>query len=247
MKASRLAIYIQALVNRCAKANIENDAALTLIQNGNPVALTGEKGGKAQLRINGVFDDWFGFDVAAVVSDLDAMAPTDLTMLITSPGGSIFDANALYSDLRRRVGNGMALRAEVQGIAASAAVMPLLAADERVVDGASQIMVHRVMGSLFAFGNLEDLKSAYDEINKRLKAAQSTLNNVYPQRTGQPASTVAGWFAKETWFDPDAAIEAGIATKMAEEEFTDGTVDEISQEVVNFAAGLIVNSMETPL
>ena len=247
MKASPLALYVQVLVNRCLKANIDNDAALALIKNGNPINLTGDNGGKAEMRIKGVFDEFFGFDVGQAVRDLDAMAPTDLTLLITSPGGSIFDANALYSDLRRRVQGGMTLRAEVQGIAASAAVMPLLAADERVVDEASQIMVHQVMGPLFAFGNVTELKAAHDEINKRLIAAQATLNNVYPARTGAPASTVAGWFAEETWFDPDAAIEAGLANKKAQEEFATNHVDEISQEVVNFTAGLIVNAMETPL
>ena len=246
MKANPLAVYVQALVNRCAKAGIENEAALKLIKNVQPVALTGEKGGKATLRIQGVFDDWFGFDAKAVIRDLDEMEPTDLTMLITSPGGSIFDANALYSDLRRRVANGMALRAEVQGVAASAAVMPLLAADERLVDEASQIMVHQVMGPLFAFGNRDDLKAAYDEIDKRLTAAQAVLDRVYPERTGQTAETVAGWFDTETWFDPEAAIEAGIATGMAEEK-PDDPVDEISQEVVNLTAGMILNSMELRL
>ena len=55
--------------------------------------------GAVTVRIQGPLDGWFGFDVRALIADLDEAAPKSIHLLIESPGCFLSDGLALYADL----------------------------------------------------------------------------------------------------------------------------------------------------
>jgi hypothetical protein len=96
----------------------------------------------------------------------------------------------------------------VDGVAASAASLVALAADEIVVSAYGQVMLHNARGGLY--GTAEELRSAADALGK----LNSTMAEFYADRAG---GTAAGWsaaMARESWFTAQEALDAGLATRI---------------------------------
>src|SRR3546814_12362890 len=80
-----------------------------------------------------IYDDigFWGKTAADFVEELDAAAAkaSMIIVAINSGGGSVFDAFAMYNALRRYAGR-IELKGRVDGVAASAATLPLIARSE---------------------------------------------------------------------------------------------------------------------
>ena len=169
--------------------------------------------GEMTIRIQGPFDSYYGVNVRSLIRDLDeAEGMTKLNLLIESPGGFVSDGFALYSDLRARARNGLEIVAESRGLVASAAVLPFLAADTRLLGEATNLMVHNIWGYIFAIGDADELESEVAKAVTAMRSLGGTYTDILADRTGMTKRVAKNAMKAETWYNREEAINAGLAT-----------------------------------
>jgi ATP-dependent protease ClpP protease subunit len=165
-----------------------------------------------------VFDTiggWFGMTADDFVRDVATLDVDQLVLHLNSPGGDAFEGVAIANVLRAHRAR---VVVRVDGMAASAASVIAMAGDEIVMGIGSQLMVHDASG--LAWGNA----AAIEAFLRRLNATSDSLAGTYAARAG---GTVAEWRAvmqAETWYTPEEAVAAGLATRVATADET-GTAE----------------------
>lgn len=163
-------------------------------------------------RIQGPMDGgWFGFSAAELITAMDEAKPSSIRLLIESPGGFVDEGMALYTDLRARAGEGVAVRAESRGLVASAAVLPFLAADDRAMGEGAMLMIHNVWGLVIAIGDADEITKATGKTIRALEALTANFRATIEDRTTLAAAAVRTAMDEETWYNSDEAIAAGFA------------------------------------
>lgn len=148
----------------------------------------------------------FGISARDFQAKLD-IATGPLTVRLNSPGGEIFEGVAMYGALLKYSDH---TRVEVTGLAASAASVLAMAADEIHISEGSWIMIHRAWG--MTVGNAGD----HSEAVALLQGIDGSMAATYAKRTGQPVADVLEAMTAETWYDADSAVENGYADAVAE-------------------------------
>lgn len=148
---------------------------------------------------------------------LGLTAADTLRMRVCSPGGNSMDAAAFYSVLVglpcRKVGI-------VDGLAASAATIPLMACDEVQIPANALFMIHDPMTAVF--GNEAALTGAIETL-RRVKA---TIVAAYAAKNSKmSAEEISAAMSAETFYSGADAVAAGFADTLIE-----------PTPVVNFAA-----------
>ena len=206
--AAYRAIQVRAGVSlRCLDPEATEAPPITSLTTG-----TDSEARAVTVRVQGPLDDWFGFDVRALISDLDEAAPQSIHLLIESPGGFLSDGLALYNDLRARARSGVTVTAEARGVVASAAVLPFLAADTRTMTTGTALMIHNPWSLLLLAGPADDIEDAVTKAVAGLRSAEKTNRDVLVERTGASRQKVTTWLKEDTWFAPEDAVAAGFAT-----------------------------------
>ena len=209
-----------------ARAGIELKCLTEEFDVGEKASSVSNDGSETTVRIQGPLDDWFGTDVREIITDLDKAAPSKIRLLVESPGGFFADGLALFNDLTARAKEGVEVRSEARGVVASAAILPFLAGEERLASTGTQFMVHRPWVFLFSAGDVDTIKEASDKTINALMAATGTYRDVISLRTGADPAKTEAWLKAETWFQPDEAVEAGIATGVGDSE---AAVDDVAK------------------
>lgn len=134
------------------------------------------------INLCGVIEELLVQRVVRGLYQLACTGPEPITLLISSEGGSVYDANAIVDaivDVRKR---GVEVTARVHGYAMSAAVFPLLVATHRIATPSSIIMVHGMTS-----GNVGDLRSLKVEQghNDWLMEQQAAVLGKYSHRDAE--------------------------------------------------------------
>lgn len=132
-----------------------------------------------------------------------------VTIHINSPGGSVTDALAIYSSLRKHGGRVTAI---IDGLCASAATIVAMAADEIVMAEHSLLMVHNPW--TVASGDAGEMRKTADALDK----AGREMAALYAERTGLPEEKVSSIMGAETWFNAYEAVDAGFAHRVDNSE-----------------------------
>jgi ATP-dependent Clp endopeptidase proteolytic subunit ClpP len=150
----------------------------------------------------------YGVSAKSFLADLGALdsnAPLDLRL--NSPGGSVFDAVAIYNALQRHEGT---VTVTIDGIAASAASYIAMAGDTVVMPENTFLMIHEPSGMVM--GNAGDMRSMAEALDK----IAGSLVRGYAAKSGRPDEGIAALMAAETWLDAADALELGLADKVIE-------------------------------
>ena len=150
----------------------------------------------------------YGVSAKSFLDELGAL-PDDgpLTLRLNSPGGSVFDAVAIYNALKRHAGP---VTVWIDGIAASAASYIAMAGDEVVMPENAFLMIHDPSG--FVMGTAEDMRAMAEALDK----IKGSLVAGYVAKSGGAEDDIAALMAKETWLDAAEAVELGFADRLAE-------------------------------
>jgi len=150
----------------------------------------------------------YGVSAKDFINDLGKL-PGDaaLTLRLNSPGGSVFDAVAIYNALKRHAGP---ITVSIDGIAASAASYIAMAGDSVVMPENAFLMIHDPSG--LVMGTAADMRAMAEALDKIAGA----LIKGYAAKSGKPEDEVAALMAAETWFTAADAVEAGFADSMVE-------------------------------
>ncbi len=149
----------------------------------------------------------YGVSAKAFLADLGRLPDkAPLTLRLNSPGGSVFDAVAIYNALQR---HGGAVTVTIDGIAASAASYIAMAGDEIVMPENAFLMIHDPSGMVM--GTAADMRAMAEALDK----IGGSLIRGYAAKTGKPEAEIAVLMAKETWLDAAEALEMGFADTLS--------------------------------
>lgn len=149
----------------------------------------------------------FGVDATELVMAINEIAADNINVRINSPGGSLFDAIAIYNALIKNPAN---VRTYVDSLAASAASIIAMAGDEVIMMPGSQMMIHDALG--MEFGNAADMEAMAAFLSKQ----SDNIASIYQARAGGD-STIQDWrnlMLAETWMFADEAVEMRLADKV---------------------------------
>jgi len=155
---------------------------------------------------------WWGVSAKEFSAALAALPDTVTTinLRINSPGGEVWDAMAIVNMLQRHKAR---IVAWVDGVAASAASVLAVTADECVMGTGAQMMLHDAW--IIELGDADTLRATADRLDK----SSGSLAKLYAAKAG---GTVDEWRAvmtagpnRETWYTADEAVAAGLADRVA--------------------------------
>ena len=124
----------------------------------------------------------------------------DIELIISSYGGILNHALAIYKLLKPVSER---ITAKVIGVAASSAILILLAANKRIADKDSRLLIHLPFVALE--GTADDLESAAAE----MRNYESIVKDIYSSVAG--AETL---LKEERWLTAKEALEAGLITEI---------------------------------
>lgn len=141
-----------------------------------------------------------------MASELKAAKNDPVRVRINSPGGSVFEAQAMYTLL---TAHKPGVTVHVDSIAASAASFVMLAGQTIEIADNAMVMIHNAWG--LAIGNAGDMRSTADLLDK----IDGTLVDQYVARTKQDPQQIRDWMAAETWMTAKEAKDRGFADAIA--------------------------------
>jgi len=150
----------------------------------------------------------YGVTAKGFLAELGAL-PDDaaIDLRLNSPGGSVFDAVAIYNALKRHAGD---ITVWIDGIAASAASYIAMAGDTIVMPENAFLMIHDPSG--LVMGTAEDMRSTAEALDK----VKGSLIQGYASKSGKGDEEIAALMAAETWLDAKDALDLGFIDRIAE-------------------------------
>ncbi|QRQ86256.1 head maturation protease, ClpP-related [Cupriavidus oxalaticus] len=154
-----------------------------------------------------IFDEigFWGVTAKDFIADLSKITAKKINLSINSPGGSVFDALAIFNALRN---SGKEIHVRVLGIAASAASYIMLAGDKIVMPENTFVMVHNPLAGMY--GNAEEFREFADVLDK----VGASLRATYVKRTGKSEEEIDALLSKDTYLTAAEAVEIGLADEM---------------------------------
>lgn len=155
-----------------------------------------------------IFDEigMWGVSAKDFISELkNKAAGKKVCLSINSPGGSVFDALAIYNALRA---SGSEVEVKILGVAASAASLIAMAGDKIIMPENTFMMIHNPWA--VAAGNAEELRDFADTLD----TIGSSLVKTYVARTGMSEQDVKDLLAAETWLTAQDAVDKGFADEI---------------------------------
>jgi ATP-dependent Clp endopeptidase proteolytic subunit ClpP len=154
-------------------------------------------------------EDWSGEGVTAkqFVKDFAAIKSPNISLRINSPGGSVFDGQAIANAIKRHPAS---VTAYIDGLAASIASVIAIAGDRCVMADNALLMVHNAWA--VAAGNAADLRDMAEVLDK----VDGSIVAAYVEKSGQDEEAVRAVMADETWFTADEAFAFGLIDEVGE-------------------------------
>jgi ATP-dependent protease ClpP protease subunit len=183
------------------------------------ITAKGEDKSEAELYIYGdIGRDWWGDGSSVSAKDfitaLKALPDTVMkaSLRVNSLGGDVFDAAAIATSLRSwaRAKEGRTIDASVDGIAASAASVVIMAGDTIRIGDNAMVMVHNPW--TWGYGNAADMRKLAAELDK----VRDSIVAAYKWHSKLTDAELVALMDAETWMSADEAIANGFATEKVE-------------------------------
>ena len=178
-----------------------------------------EAHGEAEILIHDVIgEDIFGSGVSAkqVIEDLSNLDAKKVNVRINSPGGDVFQGDAIYNALRRHPAQ---IHTHIDGLAASAAATIAMAGEKIFIAENAFLMIHKSFA--LVMGNSVEMRARADVLDKM----DNSISRIYAKRTGQTQNKILRLMEEETWFDSSEAKEIGFADEITEKAITKNHFD----------------------
>ena len=154
-------------------------------------------------------DFWTGEGMTAkkFVQEVKGLDVDVIDLHINSPGGSVFDGQAIYNLLRSHRAT---VHVYIDGLAASIASVIAMAGDTVTMPRNAMMMIHDPSG--YARGTSKDMRKTAEALDK----VKKTIVAAYRDKTSLADETLAEMMSEETWMTAEEAMDLGFADRMAE-------------------------------
>jgi ATP-dependent Clp endopeptidase proteolytic subunit ClpP len=147
-----------------------------------------------------------GLTAKQFVEDLAALQVDHIALHINSPGGSVFDGQAIYNAIQRHPAS---VTSHVEGLAASIASVVALAGDTVEMAANALFMIHDPYG--MAMGTSADMRQMAEVLDK----VKHTIAGVYERKSGMDSGAILEAMEAETWYTAAEAQNAGFVDEVA--------------------------------
>ena len=157
-----------------------------------------------------IFDEigYWGVSAKQFIGDLKSVPSNHRILLnIHSPGGEVFDGNAIANALKRHAGG---VTVQIEGLAASMATVISLVGSPVKMSANGFYMIHNPWG--MAIGDADNMRDQAELLDK----IQTGIVNAYAAKSGQSIAQIETWMDAETWFTADEALSAGFIDEITE-------------------------------
>ena len=177
--------------------------------------------------------DFFGegVDAASFIDELEALDVDELDVRINSPGGSAWDGVNIANAIMRHKAT---TTTWIDGLAASAASLIAVAGDKVVMSKYGQMMLHNARAVVV--GTAKDMR----ETAAALEKLNLSIATLYADRAGGEPTDWARAMTRETWYNADEAVAAGLA-----HEVDTSTAKDAAESAVASALSLVPPRMFT--
>ena len=159
------------------------------------------EGREATVYLYDVIDDWWGIDAHSFALDVAALDVDTLHLRVNSPGGDGLSGRAMQVALAEHPAK---VVAHIDGLAASAATFPVLAASEVHMAPGAFYMIHRSWS--LVLGNAEELRQHAGI----LEALDDQMQKDYARSSGQDEKDIIQMMEAETWMNAEQASDLGF-------------------------------------
>jgi ATP-dependent protease ClpP protease subunit len=161
----------------------------------------------ADVMIYNEIGGW-GITAEAFANDIGKIKAKTINVRINSPGGSVFDAFAIFNALRNHSAR---VVAHVDGLAASAASVIMLAGDETRIAKNGYVMIHNASAGVY--GDAE----AMMQTAALLEKLNNTVADTYAEKTKKTREDMLSLMAAETWMNAEEAKAMGLVDAITDE------------------------------
>jgi len=170
----------------------------------------------AELHIYGVLgSSWWeeGITADSIKQKLESFSgATRLNIFINSPGGSVFEADAIYAQLERWKGEKVAY---IDGLAASAASYIALAADRVVTAKHGKWLIHNASTVIYDIFTAATLRDFATRTAATLDKYSASIAEIYVAKTGKKAADVLAQMDKDELMTAAEALTFGLTDSVA--------------------------------
>lgn len=147
----------------------------------------------------------WGVTAKEFVDEINALDVKSISLRLNTPGGSVFDGNAIFNALKRHPA---AITTHIDGLAASMGSVIALAGDEVHMAENALYMIHNPW--TLAIGDADELRSTADVLDKLRDGIVAT----YRQKTGEEVDAITSAMEAETWFTAEEAKAFGFVDEI---------------------------------
>ncbi|MFC8515488.1 head maturation protease, ClpP-related [Streptomyces sp. NPDC057257] len=176
---------------------------------------------EAEVMLYDEIGGWYGATADQFIADLRGVTAPNLRVRINSPGGSVFEGIAIANALRSHPGN---VIVQVDSVAASIASVIAMAGDRVEMAPNAMLMIHDASG--VCLGNASDM----EEMARLLALISDNIADAYVAKAGGTREQWREAMQAETWYLPDAAVEAGLADAALSTPRTGDPVEQPDEE-----------------
>jgi len=182
-----------------------------------------KKDNSAEIHIyERIGEDFWGEGVSAkkFIKDLNALDIKNIDLHINSPGGSVFEGNAIYNAL---VAHKATIKVKIDGIAASIASVIAMSGETIEMPENAMMMIHDPSGMVM--GTAEDMLKMAEALEK----VKSGIVTTYNSKSGKDRDELADMMKDETWLTAAEAVEHGLADQITERVAMQANFDALSK------------------
>ena len=176
----------------------------------------GNSGAVAVVDVTGVigWDDAQCLEFADKLKAAANQGAASITLRVNSPGGDVFSALSMYDAIRSCK---LPVRAEVHGLAASAASLQCMAADTVAMSESAKFMVHQPYAGVW--GNPDEIMNYAEMLIKE----RERMFAIYGERCGKSWEQVSNDHKASVYYGAAEAIAYGFVDEVIHDE--EGTGD----------------------
>ena len=149
----------------------------------------------------------WGVEAKQFIDDLSEVTASKIDLRLNTPGGSVFDGNAIYNALKRHPAS---ITTYIDGLAASMGSIIALAGERVVMADNAMYMIHNPR--TVAWGDANEFRKTAGTLDK----LKSSMVRIYSEKTGLSEDEVTGLMDSETWYTASEAKESGFADEIEE-------------------------------
>ena len=150
----------------------------------------------------------WGLTAKDYLAEFRAIQAPNVKLFINSPGGSVFEALAMFNGMRA---TGKHIEVHILGVAASAASYIAMAGDKIVMPANSFMFVHNPINAVY--GNADEMRAMADILDKLAVSLTAT----YDKRFKGETEALQELLAAESYLSAAECLEYGLCDEVTEE------------------------------